>query len=146
MINEADAKTIQLRDQFESFLNNYNIGHISFNFLGNELFNKTGEALELDKELNTFSERINNLSKQLQEERESKTNNLLQIVTVLSGLSSIAPAIDMINQAEQYLQWPPIIYYGLVSIITLTIISGIIYYIFPELFKKLWKKRPSNLD
>ena len=146
MINEADAKTIQLRDQFESFLNNYNIGHISFNFLGNELFNKTGEALELDKELNTFSERINNLSKQLQEERESKTNNLLQIVTVLSGLSSIAPAIDVINQAEQYLQWPPIIYYGLVSIITLTIISGIIYYIFPELFKKLWKKRPSNLD
>ena len=146
MINEVDAKTIQLRDQFESFLNNYNIGHISFNFLGNELFNKTGEALELEKELNTFSERINNLSKQLQEERESKTNNLLQIVTVLSGLSSIAPAIDMINQAEQFLQWPPIIYYGLVTIIILTIISGIIYYIFPELFKKLWKKRPSNLE
>lgn len=146
MINEVDAKTIQLRDQFESFLNNYNIGHISFNFLGNELFNKTGEALELEKELNTFSERINNLSKQLQEERESKTNNLLQIVTVLSGLSSIAPAIDMINQAEQFLQWPPIIYYGLVAIIILTIISGIIYYIFPELFKKLWKKRPSNLE
>ena len=146
MINEANAKKILLRDQFESFLNKYNIGHISFNFLGNELFNKTGQALELDKELITFRERINNFSKVLQEERESKTNNLLQIVTVLSGLSSVAPAIDMINQAEQYLQWPPIIYYGLVSIITLTIISGIIYYIFPELFKKLWKKRPSNLD
>ena len=146
MINEANAKKILLRDQFESFLNKYNIGHISFNFLGNELFNKTGQALELDKELITFRERINNLSKVLQEERESKTNNLLQIVTVLSGLSSVAPAIDIINQAEQYLRWPPIIFYGLVSIITLTIISGIIYYIFPELFKKLWKKRPSNLD
>ena len=146
MINEADSKKILLRDHFESFLNKYNIGHISFNFLGNELFNKTGHALELDKELITFRERINNFSKVLQEERESKTNNLLQIVTVLSGLSSVAPAIDMINQAEQYLQWPRIIYYGLVSIITLTIISGIIYYIFPELFKKLWKKRPSNLD
>jgi hypothetical protein len=146
MINEADSKKILLRDHFESFLNKYNIGHISFNFLGNELFNKTGHALELDKELITFRERINNFSKVLQEERESKTNNLLQIVTVLSGLSSVAPAIDMINEAEQYLQWPRIIYYGLVSIITLTIISGIIYYIFPELFKKLWKKRPSNLD
>jgi uncharacterized membrane-anchored protein len=110
------------------------------------LFNKTGEALELEKELNTFSERINSLSKQLQEQRESKTNNLLQIVTLLSGLSSIAPAIDIINQAEQYLQWPPIIYYGLVTIIILTIISGIIYYIFPELFKKLWKKKPSNME
>lgn len=146
MINETDAKKILLRDQFESFLNKYNIGHISFNFLGNELFNKTGHALELDKELITFRERINNLSKVLQEERESKTNNLLQIVTVLSGLSSVAPAIDMVNQAEQYLRWPPIIYYGLVSIIILAIISGIIYYIFPELFKKLWKKRPSNLE
>ena len=146
MINEANAKKILLRDQFESFLNKYNIGHISFNFLGNELFNKTGQALELDKELITFRERINNLSKVLQEERESKTNNLLQIVTVLSGLSSVAPAIDMINQAEQYLRWPPIIFYGLVSIIMLAIISGIVYYIFPELFKKLWKKRPSNLE
>ena len=146
MINEADAKKILLRDQFESFLNKYNIGHISFNFLGNELFNKTGHALELDKELITFRERINNFSKVLQEERESKTNNLLQIVTVLSGLSSVAPAIDMINQAEQYLLWPPIIFYGLVSIIMLAIISGIVYYIFPELFKKLWKKRPSNLE
>jgi len=146
MINETDAKKILLRDQFESFLNKYNIGHISFNFLGNELFNKTGHALELDKELITFRERINNFSKVLQEERESKTNNLLQIVTVLSGLSSVAPAIDMINQAEHYLQWPPIIFYGLVSIITITIILGIIYYIFPELFKKLWKKRPSNLE
>jgi len=146
MINETDAKKILLRDQFESFLNKYNIGHISFNFLGNELFNKTGHALELDKELITFRERINNLSKVLQEERESKTNNLLQIVTVLSGLSSVAPAIDMINQAEQYLLWPPIIFYGLVSIIMLAIISGIVYYIFPELFKKLWKKRPSNLE
>jgi hypothetical protein len=146
MINAVDAKTIRLRDQFETFLNKYNISHISFNFLGNELFNKTGEALELEKELNTFRERINNLSKVLQEERESKTNNLLQVVTVLSGVSSVSPAIDMVNQAEQYLHWSPLLFYGVVSIITLAITSGIIYYIFPELFNKLWKKRPSNLE
>jgi len=146
MINEVDAKTIRLRDQFESFLNKYNISHISFNFLGNELFNKTGQALELDKELSTFGERINNLSKVLQEERESKTNNLLQIVTLLSGISSVSPLIDMINQAEKYLSWNPIIFYGLVSIIILSIVTGIIYYIFPELFKKIWKKKTSNLE
>jgi len=146
MINAVDAKTIRLRDQFEAFLNKYNISHISFNFLGNELFNKTGEALELEKELNTFRERINNLSKVLQEERESKTNNLLQVVTVLSGVSSVSPAIDVVNQAEQYLHWSPLLFYGVVSIITLAITSGIIYYIFPELFNKLWKKRPSSLE
>ena len=146
MINEANAKKILLRDQFESFLNKYNIGHISFNFLGNELFNKTGQALELDKELITFRERINNLSKVLQEERESKTNNLLQIVTLLSGITSVAPLIDMFNQAEKYLAWNPIIFYSIVSIIILTIVTGIIYYIFPELFKKIWKRKTSNLE
>jgi hypothetical protein len=146
MINEANAKKILLRDQFESFLNKYNIGHISFNFLGNELFNKTGQALELDKELITFRERINNLSKVLQEERESKTNNLLQIVTLLSGITSVAPLIDMVNQAEKYLAWNPIIFYSIVSIIILTIVTGIIYYIFPELFKKIWKRTKSNLE
>ena len=144
--NEANAKKILLRDQFESFLNKYNIGHISFNFLGNELFNKTGQALELDKELITFRERINNLSKVLQEERESKTNNLLQIVTLLSGITSVAPLIDMVNQAEKYLAWNPIIFYSIVSIIILTIVTGIIYYIFPELFKKIWKRKTSNLE
>lgn len=146
MINEANAKKILLRDQFESFLNKYNIGHISFNFLGNELFNKTGQALELDKELITFRERINNLSKVLQEERESKTNNLLQIVTLLSGITSVAPLIDMVNQVEKYLAWNPIIFYSIVSIIILTIVTGIIYYIFPELFKKIWKRKTSNLE
>ncbi len=146
MINEANAKTIMLRDQFESFLNNYNIGHISFNFLGNELFNKTGQALELDKELSTFRERINNLSKVLQEERESKTNNLLQIVTILSGLSSVAPVIDMVNQAEKYLNWPPVLFYGLVSITSLILTTGVVYYIFPELFNKVWKGKKSNLE
>jgi hypothetical protein len=146
MINEANAKTIMLRDQFESFLNNYNIGHISFNFLGNELFNKTGQALELDKELSTFRERINNLSKALQEERESKTNNLLQIVTILSGLSSVAPVIDMVNQAEKYLNWPPVLFYGLVSITSLILTTGVVYYIFPELFNKVWKGKKSNLE
>lgn len=146
MINAVDAKTIRLRDQFETFLNKYNISHISFNFLGNELFNKTGEALELDKELNTFRERINNLSKVLQEERESKTNNLLQVVTVLSGISSIAPAIDMINQVEEYLNWPPALFYGLVSVTSLILATGVVYYIFPELFKKVWKGEKSNLE
>ena len=86
------------------------------------------------------------LSKVLQEERESKTNNLLQVVTVLSGISSIAPAIDMINQAEKYLNWPPALFYGLVSITSLILATGVVYYIFPELFKKVWKGGKSNLE
>ena len=69
MINETNVKNSKLRDQFEQFLNKYNISHISFNFLGNELFNKTGKALELEQELTTFRERIKNISQTLQEQR-----------------------------------------------------------------------------
>jgi hypothetical protein len=42
---------------------------------------ETKESLvELEQELTTFRERVNNNSQTLQEQRESKTNNLLQLV------------------------------------------------------------------
>jgi hypothetical protein len=146
MINDTNIKTSKLRDQFEEFLNKYNISHISFNFLGNELFNKTGKALELEQELTTFRERINNISQSLQEQRESKTNNLLQLVTLIGGISSISPFIDITIKFEKYLNWNPIIFYGLISLIIIILIGFIIYYIFPELFKKIWKKKKSNFQ
>jgi hypothetical protein len=146
MINEKNVKNSKLRDQFEEFLNKYNISHISFNFLGNELFNKTGKALELEQELTTFRERIKNISQTLQEQRQSKTNNLLQLVTLIGGISSISPIFIGIIKLEKYLAWNSIIFYGLISLISLILIGFIIYYIFPELFKKIWKKKTSNLE
>jgi hypothetical protein len=146
MINDSSVKSSKLRDQFEEFLNKYNISHISFNFLGNELFNKTGKALELEQELTTFRERVNNISQTLQEQRESKTNNLLQLVTLIGGISSISPAFDFVIKLEKYLAWNSIIFYGIILSIILILIGLIIYYIFPELFKKIWKKKKSNLD
>ena len=146
MINEKNVKNSKLRDQFEDFLNKYNISHISFNFLGNELFNKTGKALELEQELTTFRERIKNISQILQEQRQSKTNNLLQLVTLIGGISSISPIFIGIIKLEKYLAWNSIIFYGLISLISLILIGFITYYIFPELFKKIWKKKKSNLE
>lgn len=146
MINDSTVKSSKLRDQFEEFLNKYNISHISFNFLGNELFNKTGKALELEQELTTFRERVNNISQTLQEQRESKTNNLLQLVTLIGGISSISPVFDFVIKLEKYLAWNSIIFYGIILSIILILIGLIIYYIFPELFKKIWKKKKSNLD
>jgi hypothetical protein len=88
-IFEEKESAIKVRDQFEEFLNRYDISHVSFNFLGNEIYTKIGEALELEHELGKFRIRITNLSNTIQEERESKTNILLQIVTVLGGISRL---------------------------------------------------------
>jgi hypothetical protein len=53
-------------------------------------------SIELEQELTTFRERIKNISQTLQEQRQSKTNNLLQLVTLIGGISSISPIFIVI--------------------------------------------------
>lgn len=136
VIHHDREETIKYRNQFEEFLNKYNLSHISFNFLGNEIFNKTGEALELDKELTIFRERINNLSSAIQEERQAKTNFLLQAVTVLSGIASIGPVLDILKEVEKWLGWSDAVFYSALALLILIIGSAVLYYLMPEKVKK----------
>ena len=143
MIHLKSDETVKYRDQFEEFLNKYNISHISFNFLGNELFSKTGEALELESEINTFRQRINNLSSALQEQRQAKTNLLLQAVTVLSGISSVGPIFDILKEVEAWLGWSDLLFYSVLSGLILIIAFLLLYYLIPEKVNK-WFSRKSN--
>jgi hypothetical protein len=136
MIHNKGENTVTYRDQFEQFLNKYNISHISFNFLGNELFKKIGDALELESELGTFRERINNLSAAIQEERQTKTNFLLQAVTVLSGISSVGPVFDILKEVEEWLGWSDPVFYSVLAILIIIIGLGVLYYLMPEKVKK----------
>jgi hypothetical protein len=129
---------VALRKQFEEFLNVYNLSHISFNFLPNELFSRIGEALELEKELSAFSTRIERLSTTIQEEKQSRTNNLLQAVTILGSISSIEPVINMINMAESYMKWSHMQFYSLLAVILAGLALLILYYLMPEKLKKVW--------
>jgi len=140
MIHLKSEDTVNYRDQFESFLNIYNISHISFNFLGNELFKKTGEALELDNELKTFRERINNLSATIQETRQRKTNILLGLVTALSGVQYVGPGYDILKNIKEKLEWNDFVFFLVVGLLVLIIGAGIFYYLFPEKIKK-WLSR-----
>ena len=133
-----------LRNNFESFLNKYHVSHISFNFLANDIFKKTGNSLELEEELANFRERINNLSDTIKEEKQSKTNLLLEAVTVLSGLSSIGPVFDILSQVKIYLAWSSYMFYFILSVILLLIAFGIIYFLMPEKIKKIWKSIKST--
>ena len=137
--SDLHDNTIKLRNQFERFLNNYNLSHISFNFLPNEIFNKIGEALHLDEELNTFQNRINRISSAIQEEKQSRTNALLQFVSVLGGLGSVKPVFDGLSLAQKYLGWSNWLFYTLLVIILLGIGIGILAFIMPEFIKKIKK-------
>lgn len=128
-----------LRNNFESFLNTYNVSHISFNFLANELFKKTGDSLEIGAELENFRERINNLSNSIKDKMQKKTNILLGMVTLLSGLSYVEPTVNKINQIRTYLAWTPYLFNTVLGFLIFLIVFGILYFIMPFRFSKILK-------
>jgi hypothetical protein len=138
--SDLHDNTVKLRNQFEKFLNNYNLSHISFNFLPNEIFNKIGVALHLEEELNTFQNRINRISSAIQEEKQSRTNALLQFVSVLGGLGSVMPVFDGLSLAQKYLGWSNLVFYTLLVLILLGIGLGLLAFLMPQLVKKIKKK------
>lgn len=142
-INESPVK---LRDKFETFLNDFNLSHISFNFMANEIYTKTGVALDIDVELNSFQSRINRLSAAIQEKKQSKTNMLLQAVTVLGGISSVQPVLVIMDHFKTVFGMSNLAFYSLLVVIIAAIVTGVLYFIMPEIFKginkrfrKLWK-------
>ena len=137
---------VKLRNEFESFLSDYNLSNISFNFMANEIFNKTGDALDITLELDAFQSRINRLSTTIQEKKQSKTNNLLKIVTFLGALSSIQPFLILLDPLKNYLNLSSVSIYSILILLILTLSLGVLYYLMPELFqqfgnrvKKIWK-------
>lgn len=142
--SELHDNTIKLRNDFEKFLNNYKLSHISFNFLPNEMFNKIGEALHLDEELNTFQNRINRISAAIQEEKQSRTNSLLQFVSVLGGIGSVKPVFDGLSIAKKYLGWSDAVLYTILVIILLAIGIGLFAFLMPEVLKKIKRKFIDN--
>ena len=65
--------SVKIRDEFESFLNTYNISHISYNFLPNLIAEKHRKSLQIDSELEKFQDRINRISQEIQEKELDET-------------------------------------------------------------------------
>ena len=139
--NAESDKTVKYRDQFEDFLNQYNISHISFNFLPNLIFDKTGNALDLRSEVEMFRERIRNLSTAIQEKKQAKTNFLLQLVTGLSGLSVVSDLPGIIDQILKFTHWTKIELSIYVVLLLVVLGFGILYYLKPELVKKWFARK-----
>ena len=135
--SSIQEEPVKLRTLFETFLNDYNFNRISYNFLANEIYIKAGEALEIDIELLAFQARLNHLTNLIQEKRETKTNNLLQLVTVLGGISSVQPVLGILDHFKKYLGWSSYQFYSSIIVLLLLCGVGILFYLMPDLLQKL---------
>lgn len=138
---ENSDKAVKYRDQFEDFLNHYNISHISFNFLPNMIFEKVGNALDLQTEADMFRERIRNLSTAIQEKKQAKTNFLLQLVTGLSGLSVLSDLPGIVDQVLKFTHWTRTELSVYVILLLVVLGFGVFYYLKPEQVKKWFVRK-----
>lgn len=141
---DMEHDSVKVRDEFESFLNTYNLSHISYNFLPNLIFHQHRKSLQIDEELEKFQERINRISQAIQEEQQKRSNLLLGIVGAMTSISSAKPILDILENTRTQINLNGFIFYTLAGIIALSLGIPLISYLFPEKKKQLlrkWKNR-----
>jgi hypothetical protein len=115
------GEEVRKRDEFENFMNQYNLKHISFNFLPNIFFAKMRAAMMIEDEIAHFESRIQKFANKIQEEESKRQAMLLTIISGLTSISAIQPVIDVMSTINNYLQWPIALFYGLTIILLLLI-------------------------
>jgi len=141
---DMEHDSVKVRDEFESFLNTYNLSHISYNFLPNLIFHQHRKSLQIDEELDKFQERINRISQAIQEEQQKRSNLLLGIVGAMTSISSVKPILDILENTRSQIHLNGFIFYTLAGIIALSAGIPLLAYLFPEKKKQLlrkWKNR-----
>lgn len=141
---DMEHDSVKVRDEFESFLNTYNLSHISYNFLPNLIFHQHRKSLQIDEELEKFQERINRISQAIQKEQQKRSNLLLGIVGAMTSISSVKPILDILENSRSQIHLNGFLFYSTVGIIALCAAIPLLAYLFPEKKKQLlrkWKNR-----
>jgi len=136
--------SVKIRDEFESFLNTYNISHISYNFLPNLIAEKHRKSLQIDSELEKFQDRINRISQEIQEKEQKRSNLLLTFVGIVTSLGSAKPIFSMVETFRSDHQLNSGLFYSLLSMALIGSSIPIIRFLFPEVIKSIqrkWKKK-----
>jgi 3-dehydroquinate dehydratase len=144
--SDMHLDSVKTRNQFEKFLNNYNISTISYNFLPNLIFEKHRKSMLVEEELAKFEERINRISQSIQEDQQNRMNTLIGIVGLFTSIGSVEPAIALLENARETiaLQMEP--FYTLVILLLIIIALPILMYLFPEKKKQLTKKWKQRIN
>ena len=136
--------SVKLRNEFEDFLNTYDISHIAYNFLPNLIAEKHRKSLHIDTELEKFQVRINRISQDVQEKEQKRSNLLLTFVGIVTSLGSAKPIISMIESFRVGNRINVGLFYSLISILLIGISIPLLHFLFPENIKSLkrkWKKK-----
>ena len=139
--------SVKTRNQFEKFLNNYNISTISYNFLPNLIFEKHRKSMLVEEELAKFEERINRISQSIQEDQQNRMNTLIGIVGLFTSIGSVDPAIALLENARETIALQMAPFYTLVILLLIIIAIPVLSYLFPEKKKQLtkkWKQRRNS--
>jgi hypothetical protein len=141
---EMGDDSVKVRDDFESFLNTYNLSHLSYNFLPNLIFQQHRKSLQIDEELEKFQERINRISQAIQEDQQKRSNLLLGLVGAMTSISGLQPVLEYLEVGRKTVNMGYYSYYPLVLLIVILAGLPLLAYLFPEKKKKLlrkWKQR-----
>ena len=139
--------SVKTRNQFEKFLNNYNISTISYNFLPNLIFEKHRKSMLVEEELAKFEERRNRMSQIIQEDQQKRMNTLIGIVGLFTSIGSVDPAIALLENARETIALQMAPFYTLVILLLIIIAIPVLSYLFPEKKKQLtkkWKQRGNS--
>jgi hypothetical protein len=135
-----------MRDEFENFLNTYNLSHLSYNFLPNLIFHHHRKSLQIDEELEKFQDRINRISQAIQEEQQKRSNLLLGIVGAMTSIAGLQPILAYIEMGRRFLQLGYFLFYALVLVVIAVASILVLSYLFPEKKKKILRKWRSRND
>lgn len=138
---------VELRDKFESFLNTYNLSHISYNFLPNLIFQRHKESLDIKNELKLFQKRIVRISESIKEEQQQRSNALLGIVGIFTSIGAVQPIYEFVESSRVSFAFNPILFYCIIAIILIILAIPVLIYLFPQKYKILklrWKARKNS--
>jgi hypothetical protein len=134
------SNPVKYRDDFQDFLNHYNLKYISFNFLPNLIFTKVREALSIEEEIDTFEKRLGNLATSIQEQQEKRQAFLLTLISVISAFDAIDSIWAGVKQVQATLAWSNLIFYPVLLVLLITIGYFLLQYLFPLIAQKLKRK------
>jgi hypothetical protein len=138
--HEMRIDSVKTRSKFESFLNNYNLSVVSYNFLPNLIFEKHRKSMRIEEELTKFEDRINKISQAIQEEQQSRMNMLIGLVGLITSIGSVEPAIEILENVRNKIDWSVTSFYISTGIIALILSIPILAFLFPEKKKQLIRK------
>lgn len=135
---------VKERDRINDFLNRYNFYQISFDFLPNMFFASMKNALGIEKEIQHYSERLEKLAANIQEEQERRQAFLLTFISLITTISNYDSVFTAIDNFRERVKMDITSFYIAFSFLAILIAIPTLAFLFPhhtQKLKKYWMQK-----